>query len=96
MMSTQGSNRSVSNSANASGVRSSGAPPIFVETDVHPFLNFKSSEETPFKATFESKQGYTYGIEMVNQKPEDRINLLELERDGLGFDPYTVIEQSFN
>ena len=33
---------------------------------------------------------------MVNEKPEDRLNLLELERDGLGFDPYHVIESSLN
>ena len=43
---------------------------------MHPFLNFKSSEENPYKATFESKQGYTYGIEIVNDVVEDRINLL--------------------
>ena len=96
MMSQTGSYRSLGNFSSTSGVKSSGAPPIFVEIDVHPFLNFKSSEENPFKATFESKQGYTYGIEMVNKKPEERINLLELERDGFGFDPYVVIEQSFN
>ena len=63
---------------------------------MHPFLNFKSSKESPYKATFASKQGYTYGIELINETVEERMNLYQLERDGLGFDPYCVIEQSLS
>ena len=63
---------------------------------MHPFLNFKSSSEYPHRATFASKQGYTYGIEIVNEVVEERMNLHQLERDGLGYDPYCVIEQSLS
>ena len=63
---------------------------------MHPFLNFKSSSEYPHRATFASKQGYTYGIEIVNEVVGERMNLHQLERDGLGYDPYCVIEQSLS
>ena len=57
-------------------LRSNSGQPIFLEVEMHPFLNFKANEENPYRATFESKQGYTYGIEIVNEVVEDRINLL--------------------
>ena len=61
---------------------------LCIEIEVHPFLNFRASEGKPHWASFENMQGYTYGIEIVNENVEERIDLYKLMMSGLDFDPY--------
>ena len=59
-------------------------------------MNFQASEASPHKATFRNVNGYVYGIEIINENVEERINLYKLMKTGLDFDPYKCFEYSLN
>ena len=63
-----------------------------LEIEVHPFLNFSSTADNPYKASFADMDGHMYGIEIINKVTSDRMNLHKLMQDGLGFDPYRCFE----
>lgn len=66
------------------------------DIEIHPFLNFAATESQPHRASFENMQGYTYGIEIVNENVSERINLHDLMKHGFSFDPYRVYEDTLN
>ena len=45
-------------------------------------MDFKVEPGNPFKATFRSKHGYMFGIELVNEEVDTRLNLAELASQG--------------
>jgi hypothetical protein len=46
----------------------------------------------PYKASFENMQGYTYGVEIVNENIDERINFHNMLKLGLKLDPYQCYE----
>jgi len=50
-------------------------PPIFLETEVHPWFDFHAFPDNPYRAIFRTKNGYFYGLELVNEQKETRLNL---------------------
>ena len=70
--------------------------PFCIEVKVHPFLNFKASETNPHRASFQNIHGYIYGVELVNENIEERVNFYRLMKCGLGFDPYKCFEFVMN
>ena len=67
-----------------------GQQTIF-EIDAHPFLCFKAS--SPTKAYFKDKTGKIYGIELTDSS---QIDMQELAKKGLTYDPYRLVETCFN
>ena len=65
---------------------------LCIEIKVHPFLNFRASADKPYRAQFKNIHGYTYGIEIVNEVVEDRVDLYKMMKVGLEFDPYRQFE----
>ena len=70
--------------------------PLCLEIKVHPFLNFRASKGKPHRASFQNVHGYIYGIEIVNENVEERLDLYKLMKSGLGFDPYVCFETALN
>ena len=73
-----------------------GPNKFVIEVKVHPFLNFKASESSPYRASFQNIHGYIYGVELVNENVDERFNFYRMMKDGLGFDPYKIYENAMN
>ena len=68
----------------------------FLETEVHPWLDFRTFIDNPNKAVFRTRQGQFYGIKLVNQSKQSRFNFHTMAKLGLQYNPYSVFEQTLN